>query len=318
MGVLHVGHDRRPERRQAHRPHDHGVRVRHGCRARAHGRRRRRARIPVHAHRRDRLAVRDADESGSRAIVIEAFDPPTTIPVIQREGVTLAGSGTPFHMAYLAAPARAARTPLFPTAVRSRAAPRPSRRQLHYDIVAEIGGVGVVSGLRAHRVPDHRDGVRCATPTSMLADTEGRTTPGCRDQGRDARRAGRRTGRGRRDQGKGPAALPRLPRLDRSTPTPSTTTAASAPATSACSTPTGYITITGRLKDVIIRKGENISAKEVEDLLFTHPRDRRRRRHRPARRPSAGERCVRGRRAGRPGGATDARRTCSTSARTPG
>jgi non-ribosomal peptide synthetase component E (peptide arylation enzyme) len=26
------------------------------------------------------------------------------------------------------------------------------------------------------------------------------------------------------------------------------------------------------LKDVIIRKGENISAKEVEDLLFTHPK----------------------------------------------
>ena len=33
----------------------------------------------------------------------------------------------------------------------------------------------------------------------------------------------------------------------------------------------GYLTITGRLKDIIIRKGENISAKEVEDLLFTHP-----------------------------------------------
>ena len=28
--------------------------------------------------------------------------------------------------------------------------------------------------------------------------------------------------------------------------------------------------ITGRVKDVIIRKGENVSAKEVEDLLFTH------------------------------------------------
>ena len=27
----------------------------------------------------------------------------------------------------------------------------------------------------------------------------------------------------------------------------------------------------GRLKDIIIRKGENISAKEVEDLLFEHP-----------------------------------------------
>ena len=31
------------------------------------------------------------------------------------------------------------------------------------------------------------------------------------------------------------------------------------------------MTITGRLKDVIIRHGENISAKEVEDLLYAHP-----------------------------------------------
>jgi cyclohexanecarboxylate-CoA ligase len=33
----------------------------------------------------------------------------------------------------------------------------------------------------------------------------------------------------------------------------------------------GYVRITGRLKDIIIRKGENISAKEIEDLLFAHP-----------------------------------------------
>jgi cyclohexanecarboxylate-CoA ligase len=33
----------------------------------------------------------------------------------------------------------------------------------------------------------------------------------------------------------------------------------------------GNVTITGRLKDIIIRKGENISAKEVEDALFGHP-----------------------------------------------
>src|SRR5205823_9942623 len=36
--------------------------------------------------------------------------------------------------------------------------------------------------------------------------------------------------------------------------------------------PEGFVVITGRLKDVIIRKGENISAKEVEDLLYTHPK----------------------------------------------
>jgi acyl-CoA synthetase (AMP-forming)/AMP-acid ligase II len=34
----------------------------------------------------------------------------------------------------------------------------------------------------------------------------------------------------------------------------------------------GHITLTGRLKDVIIRKGENIAAKELEDLLFEHPK----------------------------------------------
>lgn len=32
-----------------------------------------------------------------------------------------------------------------------------------------------------------------------------------------------------------------------------------------------YIVITGRKKDIIIRSGENISPKEVEDLLFNHP-----------------------------------------------
>jgi len=33
----------------------------------------------------------------------------------------------------------------------------------------------------------------------------------------------------------------------------------------------GYVVVTGRLKDVIIRHGENISAKEVEDLVYQHP-----------------------------------------------
>jgi acyl-CoA synthetase (AMP-forming)/AMP-acid ligase II len=33
----------------------------------------------------------------------------------------------------------------------------------------------------------------------------------------------------------------------------------------------GFLTVTDRLKDIIIRGGENISSKEVEDLLITHP-----------------------------------------------
>jgi acyl-CoA synthetase (AMP-forming)/AMP-acid ligase II len=34
----------------------------------------------------------------------------------------------------------------------------------------------------------------------------------------------------------------------------------------------GAVLITGRIKDIIIRKGENVSAKEVEDVLYGHPK----------------------------------------------
>jgi acyl-CoA synthetase (AMP-forming)/AMP-acid ligase II len=34
----------------------------------------------------------------------------------------------------------------------------------------------------------------------------------------------------------------------------------------------GFVVLTGRIKDIIIRKGENISAVEIEDLLYEHPK----------------------------------------------
>ena len=36
--------------------------------------------------------------------------------------------------------------------------------------------------------------------------------------------------------------------------------------------PDGYFRITGRAKDIIIRGGENIYPREVEDFLHTHPK----------------------------------------------
>ena len=33
----------------------------------------------------------------------------------------------------------------------------------------------------------------------------------------------------------------------------------------------GYVRITGRIKDMVIRGGENIYPREVEEFLFTHP-----------------------------------------------
>ena len=38
----------------------------------------------------------------------------------------------------------------------------------------------------------------------------------------------------------------------------------------------GYVNIVGRIKDMIIRGGENIYPREIEEFLYTHPGDRRR------------------------------------------
>ena len=38
----------------------------------------------------------------------------------------------------------------------------------------------------------------------------------------------------------------------------------------ACRRPDGYYLITGRLKDMIIRGGENIYPREIEEFIFTH------------------------------------------------
>ncbi len=40
----------------------------------------------------------------------------------------------------------------------------------------------------------------------------------------------------------------------------------------ACVDADGYYKITGRIKDMIIRGGENIYPKEIEDFLYTHPK----------------------------------------------
>src|ERR1019366_8347856 len=92
-------------------------------------------------------------------------------------GVTLPGSGTPFHLAYLAAQRAAGSQSIFPD-VRSYpggGAPKPP--QLHHDLKAEIGGIGIVSGYGLTEAPI----VVMATtedPDTKLADTEGRPTPG--------------------------------------------------------------------------------------------------------------------------------------------
>src|ERR1700729_402762 len=84
--------------------------------------------------------------TGCRLLITETFDPVATPAFLADNHVTLAGSGTTFHLAYLAAQRAAGPDPLFPR-VRSYpggGAPKPP--QLHYDLKREIGGGGVASG----------------------------------------------------------------------------------------------------------------------------------------------------------------------------
>ena len=46
----------------------------------------------------------------------------------------------------------------------------------------------------------------------------------------------------------------------------------------------GYVNIVGRIKDMIIRGGENVYPREIEEFLYAHPDDRRRAGGRRARR----------------------------------
>jgi cyclohexanecarboxylate-CoA ligase len=207
---------------------------------------------------------------GCADIVIENFADATTMPTLRRHGVTLAGVTTAFHLAYLAAQRANPGERLFP-AVRAYpggAAPKPP--QLHYDLVAEVGGVGIVAGFGLTEYPmcgmaavrDHTD---------KLAHTEGRPSDGTElivldDEGNrvgpnvdgEIRIRGPHLFAGYVDpqldvegfDEHGWFKTGDIGHLDED----------------------GYVVITGRLKDVINRKGENISAKEIEDLVYQHPK----------------------------------------------
>jgi len=207
--------------------------------------------------------------TGCTGVFIEAFAPPTTIPILQREAITLAGAGTTFHLAYLAAQRDEPGVPLFP-AVRAfpgGAAPKPP--QLHYEMKRELGGVGIVSGYGLTEAPILTMNTVRGTD-EQLAETEGPPTAGV--ELRVVKLDGMLAGPG--EEGEIRAKGPQVFRgyLDRSLDAAAFDEDGWVRSGDlGVLRPDRHVRITGRVKDVIIRKGETISAKEVEDLLFTHP-----------------------------------------------
>ncbi len=203
-------------------------------------------------------------------VITEAFDPTATPELASRQRVTMAGSATYFHLAYLNAQRAAGAEPIFPDLRNCPGGGAPKPPQLHHDIKAELGGAGIISGWGLTEAPILT--MACdRDPDDKLAGTEGRPMPGVQ------LRAVALDGHvcGPNEEGELRAKAPQLmrgyvdPALDadgfddeRWFRTGDLGTIDEQ----------GYVRITGRLKDVIIRHGENISAKEVEDLLYTHPK----------------------------------------------
>jgi cyclohexanecarboxylate-CoA ligase len=207
--------------------------------------------------------------TGCVGIFVEAFDPKGTVEVLRREDVTLAGAGTPFHMAYLAAQRAEGGEHIFPhvRACPGGGAPKPP--QLHYDCKAELGGVGIVSGYGLTEAPILTMNTVHDTD-EQLADTEGAATPGVELRAITLEGAIAKPGEEGEIRAKGPQVFKGY--LDSSLDAHAFDEDGwFRSGDLGVIEADGHVRITGRLKDIIVRKGENISAKEIEDLLFEHP-----------------------------------------------
>ncbi len=207
-------------------------------------------------------------ESGCANVLLDRWVPEDAVAVLAREGVTLAGAGPAFFHGYLAAQRRCPGTPIFPGVRAFTSGGAPKSPSLHAAL-REAFGVGIVSNYGLTECPN-TTGNDPDAPDGVLALTEGRANPGLvlsvRRPDGSASAAGE----------EGELWL-RGPQLCRGYVDP-TLTAEAFDADGFFRTgdlvridPGGNLVVSGRIKDVIIRMGENISAREVEDLLGEHP-----------------------------------------------
>jgi cyclohexanecarboxylate-CoA ligase len=210
----------------------------------------------------------NAMETGVQLLMVEVFDPSSTPAWLGEHGCTCAGAGTVFWLAYLAAQrALPVGEQLLPDVRIFNGGGAPKPVTLHAEMVEAfgaplIGGWGLTESPINTMVSVHDD-------DEAKAATDGRPCPGVDLRVvMDAEVLG--AGSEGELQVRGPQVCGGY--LDSTLDADAFTDDGwFRTGDLGVVDERGYVRITGRLKDIIIRKGENISAKEIEDLLFAHP-----------------------------------------------
>ncbi|MBW5262288.1 class I adenylate-forming enzyme family protein [Streptomyces poriferorum] len=202
---------------------------------------------------------------GFPAVLFEHFAMPDALAGYRRHGVTVAGGSTAFYSMFLTEQRKAPSTPVVPTLRLLAGGGAPKPPEIYHAVVREMG-VQLTHGYGMTEVPMITMGAPDDT-VEHLAETEGRPPEGMEIRITD-------------EDGKPlPYDTDGEVRL-RGEAVCQGYLAAASPfdAEGFLITgdvghvrPSGHLVLTGRLKDIIIRKGENISAKEIEDLLARHP-----------------------------------------------
>ncbi|PJN04010.1 cyclohexanecarboxylate-CoA ligase [Streptomyces sp. CB01201] len=205
---------------------------------------------------------------GFPAVMFEHFALPDALAEYRRHGVTVAGGSTAFYSMFLAEQRKRPGEKVIPTLRLLAGGGAPKPPEVYHAVVREMG-VQLTHGYGMTEVPMITMGAPDDT-AEHLATTEGCPPPGMEIRITDESGAPLPYGVDGEVRLRGEAVCQGY--LD--------------PAQSkgvfdadgflitgdvGHVRETGHLVLTGRIKDIIIRKGENISAKEIEDLLHTHP-----------------------------------------------
>ncbi|MFD4942874.1 class I adenylate-forming enzyme family protein [Streptomyces sp. NPDC058409] len=205
---------------------------------------------------------------GFPAVLFEHFAMPDALEGYRHHGVTVAGGSTAFYSMFLTEQRKAPDLKLIPTLRLLAGGGAPKPPEIYHAVVREMG-IQLTHGYGMTEVPMITMGAPDDT-TEHLAETEGRPPEGMEIRITDEDGKPLPYGTDGEVRLRGEAVCKGYLNPEAS--------AAAFDADGFLVTgdighveASGHLVLTGRLKDIIIRKGENISAKEIEDLLHRHP-----------------------------------------------